>query len=115
MIRACILSLALASPAYAQSNCTIDPDKVTFSDAGEGRAVVTYYNSGAGCSGGMNKVMTTPRGIVARVIIDVNVDPQGGLERVTVIPETDGFFAFPPEAELQDGATVEIVVMGGMA
>ncbi len=103
-------------PAYpGGGHCLLDPDRVTIRDAGHGRAVVTYYNSGFGCSGGLNEVMTTPDGVSVRVVIDVNADRDAERERITVIPQTDGMFAFPPEADLKDGETVEIIVMGGMA
>lgn len=123
MIRAAGLALILgASGALAQpglppaaSECRFDPDHVSIADAGVGRAVVTYYNSAAGCSGGVNRILITPAGIEVRVVITVNVDATAERERIVVIPQTDGFFAFPPEADLRDGETVEIIVMGGLA
>lgn len=103
-------------PAYpGGGHCILDPDRVTIRDAGMGRAVVTYYNSGFGCSGGLSEVMTTPDGVSVRVVITVNADADAERERIVVIPLTDGMFAFPPEADLKDGETVEIVVMGGLA
>ena len=76
---------------------------------------MTYYNSAEQCSGGLNQVVTTPGGITVRVIIDVNVDDFAAKERITVLPQTEGYFAFPPSEDLRDGETVEIIVMGGMA
>jgi hypothetical protein len=103
-------------PAYPGcGHCILDPDRVTIRDAGHWRAVVTYYNSGFGCSGGLSEIMTTPAGVSVRVVISVNADAGAEKERIVVIPQTDGMMAFPPEADLKDGETVEIIVMGGLA
>jgi len=102
-------------PPYGSAPCVMDPDRVTIKDAGIGRAVVTYYNSGFGCSGGMNEVLTSPNGVSVRVVIDVNTDADHEREKITVIPQTEGMFAFPPAEEIKDGEEIEILVMGGMA
>lgn len=112
-----ILSVTIPSFTYASDEvrCKLDPEIITFEDAGYGRAILFYYNSGAGCSGTFNKIMTTAKGISARVVIDVNVDKDGEKEKVTVYPQTDGMYAFPPEQELKDGESVQTIVTGGIS
>jgi hypothetical protein len=102
-------------PPYGSGHCVVDPDRVEVVDDGIGKAVVTYYNSGFGCSTGMNEVITTPGGVSVRIVIDVNADADATKERITVIPQTEGMFAFPPVEEIKDGEEVEILVMGGMS
>ena len=120
MIRALILSLALAGPAAAQGfpltpgGCIVQ-DRLEIRDAGEGRAIVTYHNSAEQCSSGANKVLTSPNGISVRVIVTVNVDENAQKEGIVLIPQDPTFFSLPPEGELKDGDTQEFIIMGGMS
>lgn len=98
---------------FSGGNCYADPDRVEIADAGIGRAIVTYYNSGFGCSGGMDEIITSPDGIRVHVRIEINAN--GDMERITITPETEGMFAFPPFEEIKDGEETQIVVMGGLS
>jgi hypothetical protein len=117
MTRLLLALLLLATPAFSNDTfaCKSNPDRLTVEDDGPGRVVVSYHNSIDGCSSGFNEVFTTEAGVVLRVVVDVNVDENGSKERVTVVPETDGYLAFPPEVELEDGQNAEILVLAGMA
>ncbi len=92
-----------------------DPDTVTFRDVAHGIAVVTFYNSEAKCSKDVDIVMTTENGISARIVIWANPPSAGDSEEIKVFPETPGYFAAPPEAQVPDGDTVEVYVMGGLS
>lgn len=113
---AAVLFAIIPSFTFADEiRCKLDPEIVTFEDAGEGRAILFYYNSGAGCSGGLNEIRTTPNGISVRIVITVNVDENGEKEHVVVYPQTLGMYAYPPEQELKDGESIQIIVSGGTA
>jgi hypothetical protein len=121
MIRALLLSLALAGPAAAQyfpspaptPNCV---DALTIEDAGEGRAVVRYYNHVNGCSTGYtDKILTTPNGISVSVDVQVNAGGAENQEGIWVTPLDEGMHAYPPEGLVIDGDTLEIIVQGGLS
>ena len=110
-----ILGLLLAGPAFAQAPRCVVPDYVTIRDEGMGVAVVTYHNSADGCSNGVNPYLVSPNGITVRVIIDVNADPDAELENIRVLPQDTGYSAYPPELDVKDGETVEIMVLTGLS
>lgn len=121
MIRALLLSLALAGPAAAQyfpspaptPNCN---DILTIEDAGEGRAIVRYYNHVNRCSTGhTDKILTTPNGISVSVDVQVNAGGAQNQEGITITPLDEGFFSYPPEALVIDGDTHEFLVQGGLS
>lgn len=102
-------SLAFANPTGYTVGCKVK-DAIGIRDAGEGKAIVTYYNSEERCSGGMDLVLTSQNGISVRVIVEVGPDE----EFIVVIPLNEGMMSDPPEAYVIDGAGVDIVVMGGL-
>lgn len=120
MIRAALLLACLAGPAAAQSFPTTpsvcEPDRLEIRDAGEGRAIVTYYNSVQQCSMGLTRVMTSPNGVQVEVTIKVNsTDVDGGRERITLSPIDPQMMALPPDGLLLDGETREFLIQGGLS
>jgi hypothetical protein len=117
---ATVCALLIAGPVkpvplapFSGGHCYADPDRLEIADAGMGRAIVTYYNSGFGCSVPMDKTMTSPNGVTVHVRIETNAN--GDRERITVTPQTEGMFADPPVDEIKDGEETRVVIQGGMS
>lgn len=112
-MRALSILAVVSAPAFAQNNaggCMV-PDVLEIRDLGEGMAVVEYRNSAERCSGGGSKTLTSPAGIAVDVTITVGEGP----ERIEVIPHDPGFHASPPEADVEDGERIDILIMGGLS
>jgi hypothetical protein len=121
MIRTALIVAALATPAHAQyfpspaptPNCV---DTLTIEDAGEGRAIIRYYNHVSGCSTGYtDKILTTPNGISVSIDVVVNAGGAENQEGITITPLDEGMQAFPPDGLVVDGDTLEIIVQGGVS
>lgn len=111
-----LVCLLLATPAFGEDiACRLNPDRLIITDKSPGVVSVEFYNSPEECSDGLNQLFTTPHGVTIRVIIEPNSNKEASLERLTVLPQTDGYFAFPPEVTLKDGESWTILVMAGMA
>ena len=95
-------------------SCIIQ-DALEIRDDGEGKAIVTYYNSIENCSGAANVVITSPEGIAVQVIIDIGGEEEDYREVIQLIPLGDGMMSFPPEGKLLDGERQEFVIMGGVS
>lgn len=114
--------LASCAPAHAEppggpggpQYCE-PPDKWSIRDDGPGRAIVTYYNSEAGCSMNVDTVLTSENGIKARIVIIANPSDGGGDERFDVVPLDPNLMANPPSIDVTDGETKEIIVEGGLS
>lgn len=99
-----------STSCYAPGNA----DVYKIEDDGPDRAIVTYYNAVTKCSDNVDTTLTSPNGIAVQIIIEVGVDAEDR-ERVTVIPRSGQYMAFPPDAAVLDGEQVEIVVQGGLS
>ena len=98
-----IIALTLwVAPAWA---C----DVLIIEDNGPNRAIITYTNNVKKCSDNVYTTLTTPNGISARVQVRV-----GDAEVITVEPSNQ-LFAYPPTADVLDGETIEIHIMGGLS
>ncbi len=91
------------------------PDEWDIRDDGPGRAIVTYYNSEAGCSMNVDTVLTSENGVMARIVIIANPADANGDERFDVIPEDPNMMAYPPSLDVSDGEAKEIVIQGGLS
>jgi len=104
----------VASAAFSQGFYTCaPPDRITITDDGPGRAIVTYYNSINDCSNNMDRVMETDNGIAVRVIITVGGSDTDYRERITLEPQDPMMMAFPPEGDLLDGEERRFIIQGG--
>ena len=121
-MKACIIAcvMFIADDARPQSFPTTPsvcpPDRLEIRDAGEGQAIVTYYNSAQQCSMGLTRVLTSPNGIQVEVTIKVNpVEVEEGRESITLSPIDPQMMSFPPDGLLRDGETQEFLIQGGLS
>ncbi len=105
-----------AGAAWSQGSysCT-PPDRLTIADDGQGRAIVTYYNSVNDCSNNVDRVLTSDNGIAVRVTIEVGGEEVEYRERITLEPQDPNMMAFPPQQDLLDGEERRFVVQGGLS
>lgn len=106
----------IASAALSQGFYRCEPpDRITITDDGPGRAIVTYYNSINDCSNNLDQVMESEGGIAVRVIITVGGADTDYRERITLEPQDAMMMAFPPEGDLLDGEERQFVIQGGLS
>ena len=94
--------------------CADGGDVLMIEDGGASVAIVTYSNSVHMCSNPVDQIMTAPNGIEVRVVVNVGSggDPR---ETITVTPVDQQYIADPPEASIQDGESVIIIVTAGVS
>ena len=90
------------------------PDRVTITDDGPDRAIVTFYNSINDCSNNVDRVMESDNGIAVRVVIKVGSAANEYRETITLEPQNPMMMAFPPEGDLLDGEERRFVIQGGV-
>jgi len=104
----------VASAALSQGFYRCEPpDRITITDDGPGRAIVTFYNSINDCSNNMDRVMETENGIAVRVTITVGGADTDYRERITLEPQDPMMMAIPPEGDLLDGEERRFIIQGG--
>lgn len=107
-------------PSHAQSvlpevpSCIIQ-DSLMIRDEGEGKAIVTYYNSVESCSNAAEVELTSPNGVSVMVYITIGGEEDDYREIIELYPITDGMMSFPPESKLLDGETQEFLITGGVS
>jgi hypothetical protein len=95
-------------------SCT-PPDRLAIDDDGQGRAIVTYYNSVNDCSNNVDRVLTSKNGISVRVIIVIGSEADEYREIITLTPQDPNMMAIPPVGELLDGEERRFLIQGGLS
>lgn len=109
-------TLALAEPkGFPFVPSCIIQDSIGIRDEGEGRAVVTYYNSIESCSSEIDIVLVSQNDVAVRVIVTIGDSKNENRETIQIIPLDSGWIAIPPEGHQLDGETAEYLVEIGLS
>ena len=110
----CALAIGLTLAQGEQYTGACD-DRLTVEDRAPGIVVVRFQNGSYCTFRESPDVFTTARGVQVKVRISINPVQGRQDDRLIVTPLTEGYKATPPEIDIPEGETGEILVMVGMS